>query len=230
MAGVIGARVAPNAQRRSVAPACEIFAAQTLRVPEQEVTIAHLLILLSWIAHCTPARAINMSLSIGEYEWPGGIDLLSRAALRLRAFKGALIFCATSQPASDAALFYPARADGFVAVGTYDPEVLADCIKGAKPWLQKSDLFFAPGYDLFSIDTDGREMNQLGGASCACAFATGVCTLYFQAFPGENANAILKRMQNAALMIDDTIGSGKQWRALRFPDDSVDGRQPHSCL
>lgn len=233
MAGIIGARTAAGADRRSVAPACTIFAAQGRKEPDDEVTLAHMLVLLSWVFHCTPARAINMSLSLARYDWPGGIDLLSRAALRMRQSGKTLIFCVAKQAAADTDLLYPANADGFVAVGEYrqlDRAIVATNVLGAGAWTRKKDLFFAPASDLMTIRVDGSECNGFSGTSAACAFATGVSTLYFQAFRDEDAEAILERLRKAALPVDDDAGTGHGWNALRFPDDSVDGNPPRSGL
>ena len=218
--------------RYSVAPDCDVLAAQVIRFAGSEyTTLVDMLLMLSWAVH-SGARIISMSFcaSASKLAVAGPPDILGVIARRLRSGDRALIFCAATE--QDSGITYPASLDGVVAINGYaqaNPAITAGPIHVARiapgmeeNWLPKNstgDLLFAPSSLLDTVLPDGSVF-PFGNVSGACAYTAGIAALYLQRNDdralGLTLNQILAQMKSDSdkLPSPDPL---HPWHCLRFP-------------
>lgn len=215
--------------RIGVAPDCELFVGQRSdKYPNGHVMFVDLILLACWAVHWGKVRAISFSFTVRAREARayGNPNFVSEIAWRLRRKNVALIFCASGN--EHGPMLLPAACSGVVAVGGY--EVESDNISKplAKTRLSgfdqyppvNRDFLLGPASHVFTTELNSigsRYFEEFKGSSAACAWVAGIAALYFERYPESTVEEVLLRMFQDAETVHCPHGSGRTWKAARFP-------------
>lgn len=218
--------------RTGAAPDCELYVGQVSGATQNgRIVCVDLILLACWAVHWGKVKAISFSIAVGakEVRKHGDPALISWIAWRLRRRNVALLFCATGNLGAE--MLLPAACSGVVAVGGYDadPSHIARLCAKTKlsgfdqyPPLNR-DLLLGPATHVYTTqrlsDAPGATHydEEFGDSSAACAWVAGIAALYFERYPESTVEEVLLRMFQDAETVHCPHGSGRTWKAARFP-------------